>query len=515
MSVQVSYKKQTLMTFIGLLILFAAIEIVANVWWIAQINCEFEDSEIFQDMSDSEKKDMCFDLYKIQTSGKQLIPNQNSGSLNINNLGFRGSDFSENKLDDTYRIFMLGGSTMFGFGSTSDETTIPGFFQQHLTELGLPYYTETINSGIQGAESSDELSLIENQLIGYSPDLVIVYDGWNDIRSQNSAEIISKNWDSMCNLGLENNFDVIIALQPIAGFGDKILTADESDYVAQGTSYSNELLINHKSEYENYSQNLKKLDSCKIVLDMRSVFDNEINSVYWDQGHVSDKGNDIVAKFLLENSSELFPTTFRFESLTPSEINSANYELVLQSIFSYYKTPLMVNSILTLPSIPIASETQIESETSNNFKTTTLNTESQQYDSQNIYVSIELIPELNNNLIKINTVDEDLQSNILNVTYFLKISHNGNIILSDFFYVQDETLILEIIPEESDKIKVSGTRQYDHNAIIVDSNTSTKISGSLLEKPGNYEFHIELRTIYDPSNWVFSLDSYYAQFSLN
>ena len=154
MSVQVSYKKQTLMTFIGLLILFAAIEIVANVWWIAQINCEFEDSEIFQDMSDSEKKDMCFDLYKIQTSGKQLIPNQNSDSLNINNLGFRGSDFSENKLDDTYRIFMLGGSTMFGFGSTSDETTIPGFFQQHLTELGLPYYTETINSGIQGAESS-------------------------------------------------------------------------------------------------------------------------------------------------------------------------------------------------------------------------------------------------------------------------------------------------------------------------------------------------------------------------
>ena len=87
MSVQVSYKKQTLMTFIGLLILFAAIEIVANVWWIAQINCEFEDSEIFQDMSDSEKKDMCFDLYKIQTSGKQLIPNQNSGSLNINNWG--------------------------------------------------------------------------------------------------------------------------------------------------------------------------------------------------------------------------------------------------------------------------------------------------------------------------------------------------------------------------------------------------------------------------------------------
>jgi len=48
MSVQVSYKKQAVMGIIGLTILLLAIEIVANVWWVSQINCEFEQNEIFQ-----------------------------------------------------------------------------------------------------------------------------------------------------------------------------------------------------------------------------------------------------------------------------------------------------------------------------------------------------------------------------------------------------------------------------------------------------------------------------------
>ena len=38
----------------------------------------------------------------------------------------------------------------------------------------------------------------------------------------------------MCELGQENNFDVIIALQPIAGFGNKILTKQETEYSITG-----------------------------------------------------------------------------------------------------------------------------------------------------------------------------------------------------------------------------------------------------------------------------------------
>ena len=52
MSVQVSYKKQTMLGIIGITILLLVIEVIANVWWVTQINCEFEQNEIFQSISE-------------------------------------------------------------------------------------------------------------------------------------------------------------------------------------------------------------------------------------------------------------------------------------------------------------------------------------------------------------------------------------------------------------------------------------------------------------------------------
>ena len=97
MSVQVSYKKQVTLGIIGLVILFLVIELVANVWWMTQINCEFEENEIFQQMDDEKRRQLCVDLYEIKTSGMELVPNQQSQSITINSLGFRGDDFSIEK----------------------------------------------------------------------------------------------------------------------------------------------------------------------------------------------------------------------------------------------------------------------------------------------------------------------------------------------------------------------------------------------------------------------------------
>ena len=124
LSVQVSYKKQTALGIIGITILLLAIEIIANVWWVTQINCEFEQNEIFQNFDEVEKRQLCLDFYNLKTSGDELIPNQSTDSITINSIGFRGAEFSTIKLPDTYRIFMVGGSTMFGAGATSDRTKI-------------------------------------------------------------------------------------------------------------------------------------------------------------------------------------------------------------------------------------------------------------------------------------------------------------------------------------------------------------------------------------------------------
>ena len=224
LSVQVSYKKQVTLGIIGVVILLLAIEAIANVWWVTQIHCEFEENEIFQNFDEAEKRQLCLDFYNLKTSGDKLIPDQSTESITINSLGFRGDEFSNIKQSDMYRILMVGGSTMFGAGATSDETTIPGYLQQFLNEKDFGFDIEVINSGIQGADTNAELKLIEQKLVEFSPDLIIIYDGWNDLRANNAPMEVKENWENICKFGKESDFDVIITLQPIAGFGNKVLT---------------------------------------------------------------------------------------------------------------------------------------------------------------------------------------------------------------------------------------------------------------------------------------------------
>ncbi len=84
-------------------------------------SCVNDLSEIFGD-SNVLVQDAC-DLHESSEYSELVLF---TGKSNLNSLGFRGSEFSEIKPPDTYRIFMVGGSTMFGSGATSDETTIPG-----------------------------------------------------------------------------------------------------------------------------------------------------------------------------------------------------------------------------------------------------------------------------------------------------------------------------------------------------------------------------------------------------
>jgi len=512
MSVQVSYKKQTLLGIIGLLILFLAIEIIANVWWVTQINCEFEKNEIFQHLDDTKVHQLCVDLYEIKTSGTELIPNQQSQSISINSLGFRGDDFSPAKPDTTYRIFMLGGSTMFGHGATSDQTTIPGHLQKEFQSYNKEFKIEIINSGIQGADSFNELDLIKTKLLDYNPNLIVIYDGWNDLRAQNSPDVINKNWNSMCQLGVENDFSVMIALQPIAGFGNKILTKQELEYSKHGTNYYDAPLINSLKEYGLYAANLDALSACTTSVDLRMAFDEEPSTIYWDQGHVSDNGNSLVAKVLYDEILQLLPENLSQSIQISDSHDIKNDNLIenqLRYILSSYKTPVMINSVL---SFDMTEQKLIEEP-----KELLFETQSKQYNGDEISISIEISKDLNNSdqkTLEINTINNSDGSKISNVTYFLKILKDDEIILADFFYVEGETFVLDIISNDSNSVDVFGERKYDHNALIANPNSPIKISGPILHDNEAYEFNIELRTIYDPSNWVFVLDDFHVEIVL-
>jgi len=466
MSVQVSYKKQTVLGIIGIAILLLVIEVIANVWWVTQINCEFEQNEIFENFDEAEKRQLCQDFYNLKTSGDEIIPNQSTGSITINTLGFRGDEFFTIKPPDTYRIFMVGGSTMFGAGATSDETTIPGYLQHLLSEKDFEFDIEIINSGIQGADSNTELNIIKQKLVTLSPDLIIIYDGWNDLRANHTPNVVKENWEKICEFGKVNDFDVIITLQPIAGFGNKVLTNQELKYAQTGEDYTSNLLIESSSIYQNYAKNLSEITACTKTFDIRSAFDTETGPIYWDQGHVSDKGNSIIAKSL---SSTVF------------SIISKNHG------FNTFETEKDIKK------------------TSSSF-----------YDDREIIVTVELLPsnESNNKKIKISTYDNTNREDIQNVTYFLAISNNNENLLREYFFAKDGILTFDVFPKDSNQVQVLGEQQYDHNAYVMSDVIPLQVEGPIFFKDGTYAFDIELRTIDDPKNWVFSLSGFHSEINI-
>ena len=480
LSVQVSYKKQVTLGIIGVTILLLAIEIIANVWWATQIHCEFEQNEIFQNFDEVEKRQLCLDFYNLKISGDEIIPNQSTNSITINSLGFRGTEFSVIKPSDMYRIFMVGGSTMFGAGATSDETTIPGYVQQFLNENNPKFDVDVINAGIQGADSNTELKLIEQKLIKFSPDLTIIYDGWNDLRASNTPIKLKENWELMCELGKENNFDIIIALQPMAGFGNKNLTKQELKYVEDGLDYNKNPLIESFSTYQDYANYLQEVKMCTKVIDLRGIFDAEVGPIYWDEAHVSDKGNSIVAKSLVNT---IFP------------IISKNHEL---NTFEYKKDVEETSSL--------------------------------SYDGREITVSVELLTtdEVVNKELRIITHDNTNNEIVQNVTYFISISKDNDNLLRQYFFAEDSILSIDIQPNNDPQISVIGEKQYANDAYVMlgskynpemseanlTSTTPLQITGPIFDAEGIYILDIELRTIDSRDNFTFSLSGFNSKITV-
>ena len=91
------------------------------------------------------------------------------------------ADDNSIKLNPDYRIFMFGGSTMWGTG-VRDEYTIPSLLGSYLSRKG--YNVEVINFGESGYVTTQEVIELSLQLRQKNiPSIAIFFDGINDVFS--------------------------------------------------------------------------------------------------------------------------------------------------------------------------------------------------------------------------------------------------------------------------------------------------------------------------------------------
>ena len=114
--------------------LLVAIEGLVRIFEYSDISqCYFIGRDAFNKIDDSLQKQICLDnnaLWYEKSHILRISPDQHFQTININSYGFRGHEITKEKPENTFRIIMVGGSTMFGAASTSDGTTIPGYLQK-------------------------------------------------------------------------------------------------------------------------------------------------------------------------------------------------------------------------------------------------------------------------------------------------------------------------------------------------------------------------------------------------
>ncbi len=360
MSVQVSYRNQFLFGIMYLIVVLVVVEGLVNVWWYQVNACAFEDNVLFEDLNEEEKRQLCLENIEIKYNEMGLVPNQKSQTININSDGFRGPEISKEKQDNTYRIFVVGGSTTFGSG-VKDNESAPAHLQKIFDNKELGFNVEVINAGVPGAWSQNEVRYVKEKLIDYDPDLIIVYDGVNDLQhrdKERGVEPWMERWLEICYLGEEIGFDIIITIQPFLGTGNRIPTEQEYPFHAESKA------VNRINLYSIFEKQLEKLNnSCSKTADLREIFDDIQETIFFDSSHVNSFANKIVAQNLYEisiplvqnkaleiisNSNESLKTIDEKDSKTQS-LNLGNESFNdIKNILLAYKTPRVLLHLSTV-----------------------------------------------------------------------------------------------------------------------------------------------------------------------
>ncbi len=98
----------------------------------------------------------------------------------VNEHGFRGESFSLDKPAGVCRLVVLGGSAVFDLNASQGQDW-PRLLEADLRDRGL-VDVEVINAGIPGHASTDALGRLITRIWSLEPDVVLLYNAWNDIK---------------------------------------------------------------------------------------------------------------------------------------------------------------------------------------------------------------------------------------------------------------------------------------------------------------------------------------------
>ena len=176
----------------SLVVAFILLEAGANhfLWNIAT------DEQFNKFASYNQLKAKYGDDYYSRSAGDQVVlftphvhlgymtqPDYRAGENRHNALGFRGEEISLDKPEGVYRIATLGGSTTYNVAVKDYRQSYPHQLQGYLRDNGFAE-VEVFNAGVGGYTSHQNLMNLQFRVLPLQPDLVIIYQGYNDVHTR-------------------------------------------------------------------------------------------------------------------------------------------------------------------------------------------------------------------------------------------------------------------------------------------------------------------------------------------
>lgn len=118
----------------------------------------------------------------------QLTPGFKSDKYQINASGFRGAEFPAAKDSAVQRIACIGDSHCFGMGVYDDSRIYPSLLQAQLQKISP---VEVLNFGVPGYNTWQEFAQLENIVLNYAPDFVVLGFFFNDADGNTAIETAS------------------------------------------------------------------------------------------------------------------------------------------------------------------------------------------------------------------------------------------------------------------------------------------------------------------------------------
>lgn len=292
-----------------------------------------------------ELKDMTAEYYPYV--GHRTEPNYKGRYINLDHESRRKTLFQcSGSKEDAIRIFMFGGSTLWGTGAR-DEGTIPSLLAKELCRAGK--HVEVINFGESGFQSTQEMIRLLLELNkANTPDVVVFYDGVNDVFSSYQDNVAGfpqntqnrrEDFNSRYRLRVRDLWKFLPSTRKVVDKireelnGNQVRTEALNDTLALETAklYFNNLKIvkflgndygfkslffwqpslstkSHLSlEEKNKLEHEKSLDQSYVrvrdrvtlsseVINLTEIFDAYTSTIFIDWAHTTEEGNAIVAK---------------------------------------------------------------------------------------------------------------------------------------------------------------------------------------------------------------------------